>query len=79
MVVCHLSFVVVCRCLLFVVFCCLSFVGGPFLCPNVRYFVAIARFVAIYAVLGDFVPKKCYFFVKKQCFVGKNGTITWYI
>ena len=31
------------------------------LSPNIRYFVAILRFVAIYLLFGDLWPKKCLF------------------
>ena len=36
------------------------------LIPNILYFVAIVRFVTIYALLGQ-----------KQLFLGKEFTITW--
>ena len=48
--------------------------------PNTRYFVAILRFIAIYA---RFLEKLCartrLIFGSKQCCLGKKCTITWYI
>jgi len=41
------------------------------LSPNIRCFVAILRFVAIYALFGNIW--------QKSVFLGKNHTITWYI
>ena len=34
--------------------------------PNIRYFVAIIRFVAIYAIFGDLWAKKVPFWVKNS-------------
>ena len=48
------------------------------LSPNIRYFVAISRFVANYALFGNLWTKKC-FWDQKQCFLGKKCTISWYI
>ena len=49
------------------------------LSPNIRYFVAIIRFIAIYALFGIYFGKKSAFLGQKQCFLGKKCTITWYI
>ena len=46
------------------------------LSPNIRYFVEILRFVAIYALIGDLWTKKVPFWVKNGCFLGKKCTIT---
>ena len=46
--------------------------------PNIRYFVAILWFVAIYALLEDSGQKKCSFGAK-QCFLGKKCPITWLV
>ena len=43
------------------------------LSPNIRYFVAILRFVAIYALFG----KKVRFFGQLQRCLGKKCTILW--
>ena len=40
--------------------------------PNIRYFVAILRFVAIYALFGNLWAKKVLFFGQKQCFLGQE-------
>ena len=45
----------------------------------IHYFVAILRFVAIYALFGRLWSKKFSFFGQKQCFLSMKGTITWYI
>ena len=42
------------------------------LSPNIRYFVAIIRFVAIYALFGNLWAKKC-LFGSKTVFLGKEG------
>ena len=34
----------------------------------IRYFVAVLRFVAIYALFEDFRQEKCFFWGRKQCF-----------
>ena len=36
------------------------------LSPNIRYFVAILRFVVIYALFGNFLAKKVPFWVKNS-------------
>ena len=35
--------------------------GRNFLALNMHYFVAILRFVAIYALFGRLLPQKCFF------------------
>ena len=47
--------------------------------PELTLFCRELRFVAIYALLGDLWAKKGAFFGQKQCFLGKNCTISWYI
>ena len=42
---------------------------------NIRYFVAILRFVVIYAVFGRLLA----LVGQKQCFLNKNCTITWHV
>ena len=49
------------------------------LSPIIRYFVAILRFVAIYALFGNLRAKKSTCLGQKQCFLGKKCTITWHI
>ena len=46
--------------------------------PNIRYFVAILRFVAIYPLFENLWAKKC-LLGQKQCFLGKKSIITRYI
>ena len=52
---------------------------GKILGPNLRYFIAILRFVAFYALLGNLWAKKCFFGGQKQCFLSEKCTTTWYI
>ena len=53
------------------------------LSPNIRYpvailrFVAMIRFVAIYTLFGSLWAKSAIF--GQQCFLGKKSSITWYI
>ena len=42
------------------------------LSPNIRYFVEILRFVAIYALFGNLWTKNCCFFVSKTLFLGQG-------
>ena len=39
---------------------------------NIRYFVALLRFVAIYALFGNLWAKKVFFLGQKQCCLGKK-------
>ena len=47
--------------------------------PEHTLFYRELRFVAIYALFGDLWAKNVPFLGQKQCFLGKNCTITWYI
>ena len=47
--------------------------------PNLRHFVAILRFVVIYALFGRLWAKKSALLGQKQCFLGKKCTMTWYV
>ena len=49
------------------------------LSSNIRYFVAILRYVAIYALFEDFRQEKLFFGVENSVFLGKKCTIIWYI
>ena len=42
--------------------------------PNIRYFLAILRFVAIYTLFGRLWARK-FFFGQKQCFRGKSALL----
>ena len=41
--------------------------------PNIRYFVAILRFIAIYALCGNLWAKKCFFGSKTVIFCARNA------
>ena len=47
------------------------------LSPYIRYFVAILRFVAIYAILGGLWAKKCFFWVK-AVFLGQGEYMVYF-
>ena len=47
--------------------------------PNLRHFVAILKFVAIFALFFEDFGHESVFWVKYSVFLGKRSTITWYI
>ena len=47
--------------------------------PNLRHFVAILRFVVIFAFFFEDFGHESAFWVKYSVFLGKRCTITWYI
>ena len=48
------------------------------LSPNIQYFVAILRFVAIYALFGNLRAKKCLFFFGKKCTIANFCHPDWF-